>query len=104
MEDAILWPHVSILHMIASALPMHVLVPDEDSYTPNVPHGFLTSNQYWRIHNQAAPAHGPRALGTGIPTFAFFDWGNPILPTYVPTKGSVCKQSDVGHGEWVFEI
>ena len=80
MEDHILWPHVSILHMIATALPMHILLPDRDSYMSNVPHGSLTFNQYWFIHSQGAPAHWPRALGTSIPTFALFDWVHPILP------------------------
>ena len=80
MEDHILWPHVSILHMIATALPMHILLPDRDGSLSNVPHGSLTSNQYWFIHGQESPGHWPRALGTNIPTFAVLDCTHPIQP------------------------
>ena len=66
--------------MIASALPMHIFLPDRDSNMFNVPHDSLTFNQYWFIRNQGALAFWSRALGTSIPTFALLDWTHPIQP------------------------
>ena len=97
MEDHILWPHVSVLRMIVSALPMHMLLLGEENHMYNVPHSSLASHQYWFIHSQDVPAHWPHALGTSVPTLALFDWLCPIT-----TTGNVCRQSNVDHGVWFF--
>ena len=80
MDDNILWPHVPVLYMIATTLPMPILLPDRDGSLFNVPHGSLTFNQYCFIHDQRGPEHWPRALATNIPTFALLDWVRPMQP------------------------
>ena len=79
-EDHVLWPHVPVLHMIATALPMHILLPDRDGSLFNIPHDSLTFNQYWFIQSQDRPVHWPRALANCISTFALLDWVHPIHP------------------------